>query len=93
VPWEFLEGREVVPWSDMPVWVPDEGESAGFARRSIRSAVAAGLTFRPLAMTAKDTLDWFRQQPADRQAKLKVGMSPERAAALLSAWQSTGRAG
>ena len=34
VPWGFLETRKVVPWSDMPVWVPGEGDSAGFARRS-----------------------------------------------------------
>ena len=91
VPWGFLETQKVVPWSDMPVWVPGEGDSAGFARRSIRNAVAAGLTFRPLAITARDTLDWFKQQPADRQAKLKAGMSPERAGALLSAWKSASR--
>ena len=91
VPSEFLEAQKVVPWSDMPVWVPGEGDSAGFARRSIRNAVAAGLTFRPLAITARDTLDWFKRQPADRQAKLKAGMSPERVAALLSAWKSASR--
>ncbi len=91
VPPEFLEAQKVVPWSDMPVWVPGEGDSAGFARRSIRNAVVAGLTFRPLAITATDTLDWFKRQPADRQAKLKAGMSPERVAALLSAWKSASR--
>ena len=89
---DFLEAHNVSPWSDLPVWVPGQGDSAGFARRSIRSAVAAGLTFRPLATTATDTLGWFRQQPADRQAKLKAGLSPTREEELLSAWNSTSRA-
>ena len=86
---DFLEARNVAPWSDMPVWVPGQGDSAGFAKRSIRNAVAAGLTFRPLATTARDTLDWFKQQPPDRQAKLKAGLSPARERELLSAWKAT----
>ncbi len=93
VPTDFLEAQKVEPWSDMPVWIPDQGENAGFAKRSIRKALAAGLSFRPLATTAVDTLAWFRQQPADRQAKLKAGLSPERAGELLSAWKSASRVG
>jgi 2'-hydroxyisoflavone reductase len=89
VPKDFLEARKVAPWSDMPVWVPGQGDSAGFAKRSIRNAVAAGLTFRPLAITATDTLDWFKQQPPDRQAKLRAGLSPAREHELLSAWKAT----
>ena len=89
VPKDFLEARKVAPWSDMPVWVPGQGDSAGFAKRSIRNAVAAGLTFRPLAITATDTLDWFKQQPPDRQAKLRAGLSPAREHELLSAWRAT----
>jgi len=83
---DFLEEQNVQPWSDMPVWVPGQGDSAGFARRSIRKAVAAGLVFRPLPMTAADTLGWFRGQSEERQAKLLAGLSPEREAALLEKW-------
>jgi 2'-hydroxyisoflavone reductase len=90
---DFLQAHDVSPWSDLPVWVPAQGDSAGFARRSIRNAVAAGLTFRSLAITATDTLDWFKQQPVERRAKLKAGMSPTREEELLSAWQSTSHAG
>jgi len=88
VPTKFLEERNVAPWSDMPVWVPDEGDSAGFAKRSIRNAVAAGLTFRPLTVTAADTLEWFKQQQPERQAKLKAGLSPAREQELLAAWKA-----
>jgi 2'-hydroxyisoflavone reductase len=89
VPTDFLEAEKVSPWSDLPVWVPAKGDSAGFARRSIRKALAAGLTFRPLGTTAVDTLAWFREQPADRQAKLKAGLAPDREAALLAKWRGS----
>ena len=91
VPADFLEKQNVTAWRDMPVWVPGQGDSAGFARRSIDKALAAGLTFRPLAVTASDTLEWFKQQPADRQAKLKAGLSPAREDEVLSRWKATAR--
>jgi 2'-hydroxyisoflavone reductase len=85
---DFLEAEKVQAWSDMPVWVPGQGDTAGFARRSIRKALAAGLTFRPLATTSSDTLAWFKEQPAERQAKLKAGLTPAREEEVLSKWKS-----
>lgn len=82
---EFLEAQKVSPWSDMPVWVPPQGEEGGMGRISIKRALAKGLTFRPLADTARDTLAWFKAQPPERQ-KLKAGISPEREAEVLAAW-------
>jgi 2'-hydroxyisoflavone reductase len=82
----FLQEQDVSPWSDMPVWVPGAGETGGFARRSIRKALAAGLVFRPLSTTASETLAWFKGQSEERQAKLLAGLAPEREAALLAKW-------
>jgi 2'-hydroxyisoflavone reductase len=89
VPAKFLEEHNVSAWSDMPVWVPNEGDSAGFARRDIGRAKAAGLTFRSLASTSAETLAWFRTLPADRQAKLRAGIAPEREAEVLAAWRAS----
>jgi len=83
---DFLETQKVAPWSDIPVWVPPRGEEGGMGRISIQRALAKGLTFRPLAETARETLAWFKAQPAERQAKLKTGLSPEREAEVLAAW-------
>jgi 2'-hydroxyisoflavone reductase len=88
VPADFLESQKVEAWSDMPVWVPARGDTAGFAKRSIVKALAAGLTFRPLNLTAADTLAWFKQQPAERQAKLKAGLTAGREEEVLSKWKS-----
>jgi 2'-hydroxyisoflavone reductase len=88
VPADFLAAQKVSPWGDMPVWLPGHGEDAGFARLDLRKAIGAGLTYRPLATTAADTLTWFREQPAERQAKLHSGISPEREAEVLKAWKA-----
>lgn len=83
---DFLEAQKVAPWSDIPVWVPPRGEEGGMGRISIQRALAKGLTFRLLSETARDTLAWFKAQSAERQAKLKAGISPEREAEVLAAW-------
>jgi 2'-hydroxyisoflavone reductase len=85
---DFLESQKVEAWSDMPVWVPARGDSAGFAKRSIARALAAGLTFRSLGTTAADTLAWYKQQPAERQAKLRSGLTPAREEEVLSKWKA-----
>ena len=79
----FLEKHKVNAWSDLPVWVPGEGDTAGFHRRSTVRSVNAGLTFRPLTTTATDTLAWFETQSTDRRAKLRAGLTAEREAELL----------
>jgi len=83
-PASFLEANKVNAWSDMPVWVPGSGETFGFHRRDNRRAMAAGLSFRPVRVTAADTLAWFGTLPPERQAKLRSGLSAEREAALLA---------
>ncbi len=83
-PPDFLRANDVFAWSDMPVWMPSQGRTFGFHRRDISRAIAAGLTCRPLPLTAADTLAWFRTLPPERQGKLRAGLSPEREAELLT---------
>ncbi len=86
---DFLSQNKVNMWSDMPVWVPGSGETAGFHRRLNTSAIAAGLTFRPLAVTATDTLAWWEQQPAERKKSMRAGLTAEREVALLKLLDAT----
>ena len=85
---EFLERNQVSPWSDLPVWVPPVGAEEGFAQVSIRRALERGLTFRPLPLTARDTLAWHRTRPAAQQARLQAGLTAEREAELLAKWKA-----
>lgn len=87
VPADFLEAQKVRPWADMPVWIPPAADMAGFGRRNIKRALNAGLTFRPLADTAKATLDWYATRPAEAKAKMRAGLTPEREAEVLAAWK------
>jgi len=92
VPAEFLAEQKIRPWSNMPVWVPDRPENVAFSRRKIDKALAAGLTFRPLAVTAKETLDWNKTRPADELQALAegkiAGISAQREADVLAAWKA-----
>ncbi len=92
VPTDFLTAHGVHAWRHMPVWVPPVGPTLGFLRRSNARALAAGLTFRTLAVTAKDTLDWNRTRPQkalDALAQGAVaGISAEKEAEVLAAWHA-----
>jgi 2'-hydroxyisoflavone reductase len=88
VPADFLAAQQVRPWSEMPVWAPPQGGMAGFMRIDCRKAYAAGLTFRPLADTARDTLTWYHQRPAAEQEKARAGLAPEKEKAVLAAWRA-----
>jgi 2'-hydroxyisoflavone reductase len=87
-PASFLKANKVSAWRDMPVWIPGQGETFGFHRRDVSRAVAEGLAYRPLPLTAADTLAWFRTLPSERQVKLRAGLTPERESDLLAKLRS-----
>jgi 2'-hydroxyisoflavone reductase len=89
VPASFLDAQKVQPWSDMPVWIPPTGDMTGFAAVSIKRALDKGLTFRSLADTTQATLAFHESRPADRKAKLRAGITPEREAEVLAAWKAS----
>jgi nucleoside-diphosphate-sugar epimerase len=80
---EFLNQNKVEAWSDMPAWIPDDEEGVGFARIDISKAIQAGLTFRPLEETVRDTLEWAHTLPTDHV--WKAGLTAEREAEVLAA--------
>lgn len=80
----------VVPWNDLPVWIPPghEFEALGLHSADVSRAEAAGLRTRPVEDTVADTWAWLRSiggtapQRPDRPA---VGLDPEVEAAILAA--------
>lgn len=79
----FLADSGVTPWSEIPLWMPEEYDRlkhAGFSK-----ALAAGLTFRPLSDTIRDTLAWAATRPPDLQ--WQAGLRPEREQQLLQSWR------
>ena len=86
---DFLLEHNVAPWSEMPLWMP-EGAAPhfkGFMFVKSDKAIAAGLTFRPLEDTIKNTLTWYETNRANEE--LKAGIDPEREVMLLRKWHET----
>lgn len=80
---EFLNQHKVEPWSDMPAWVPDDEEGIGFARVDVSKAINAGLRFRPLEQTVRDTLAWAKGRSLDHE--WRAGLTAERETQVLAA--------
>jgi nucleoside-diphosphate-sugar epimerase len=87
---DFLLSNGARPYSDLPVWMPPLPGREGFAKFDLTPEIAAGLTFRPLAVTVRDTLDYHFARTAERQADLRAGMPAEREAELLKMWHARG---
>lgn len=94
---QFLLEREVGPWMELPLWLPEsDPEAAYFLRVDVSRATAAGLTFRPLADTVVDTLAWAStsDEPATGTVAMPgvedVGMNPEKERRLLEEWRAAG---
>ena len=85
VPDDVLNEHEVGEWMELPLWISDPG-AAAMHEVDVSRAVAAGLTFRPLDQTVRDTLEHAATVDG-------VGLTPEREAELLAAAQLVGLAG
>ena len=80
----FLLEQGLRPFTDLPLWLP-AADAEAFNTISIARGLAAGLKFRPLAETVADTLAWARS--LDEMPGV-AGLSPEREAEVLSAWDA-----
>jgi nucleoside-diphosphate-sugar epimerase len=81
----FLEAHDVRRWAgprSLPLWLPLP-DFAGFMTRDTSAARAAGLTTRPLAITARDTLDWLRVSNGP-----VTGLAADEEQAVLAAWHA-----
>ncbi|MGH7551437.1 MAG: NAD-dependent epimerase/dehydratase family protein, partial [Longimicrobiales bacterium] len=88
----FLDQHNVRGYSEMPVWRPARGNMLGFARFDLTNEVKSGLTFRPLAVTARDTLDWYYARPTQERERVRAGITAEREKEVLAAWHAAKKA-
>lgn len=88
VDWDFLIERGEAPQDSLTFWQPPRGRYLNYGHMDNSRAIAKGMKFRPLAVTAKETLDWHRTRTRDLQDKLRTGLSRDREAELLRQWSS-----
>lgn len=75
---KFLTEAEVVPYTELPLWLPDEMD--GGNNCNVSKAVKSGLTFRPLKETLTDSLNYVNSK---EDYTLRSGLKPEREKELL----------
>ncbi len=80
----FLAQNDVGFGTDLPLCFPSPKDDSRALVFDSSKAIAAGLSFRPLAETISDTIEWANSRPADYQ--LRAGLSTEKEARLLSDW-------
>jgi 2'-hydroxyisoflavone reductase len=81
----FLEVQDVRRWAgprSLPMWLPLP-DFAGFLTRYTSPAREAGLTSRPVADTARDTLHWLRTSNG-----LVVGLTGDEEKDVLATWHA-----
>jgi 2'-hydroxyisoflavone reductase len=79
----FLRDQGVSPWSDLPLWLPEE-QFPGFNRINCQKAISVGLTYSPLVETIHSTMEWDTTRPAG--TTYKAGLGPQRESEILAAW-------
>ena len=72
-------------------WIMLRGNDAGHTSIRNARAVAAGLTFRPIAETVRDTLAWWPTVPEARRTSPRFAFTPEKEAVMLAAWKARAR--
>ena len=85
----FLRQENVAAWGEMPLWLPEEDAPAlkGAMLINCDKAAGAGLTFRSLQDTIKDTLAWWKTEGATED--MKAGIERDKEEALLRKWHET----
>lgn len=80
---EVIERAGIEPWTELPIWLPPTGEAASLHATDVSSALATGLTCRPVAETVADTWAWMRAE-GDPGASRPTGLDPAREAEVLA---------
>jgi 2'-hydroxyisoflavone reductase len=81
--YDFLEAHkigEAIPWAML------KGNDDGMMSIRGDRARAAGLRYRPLAATVRDTLAWWPTVPEKRRAAPRFAITPEQESQALADW-------
>lgn len=83
---EALLAEGVAPWSELPLWIPEnDADAGGMMLARADRAIEAGLQFRSIDVTVRDTFVWLQSLGEDHPARgISKTLSREREAALLT---------
>ncbi|MCB9266319.1 MAG: NAD-dependent epimerase/dehydratase family protein [Lewinellaceae bacterium] len=86
--YKFLKEQHI---NNLIPWIMPEGNNTGSARVNNKKGIKAGLSFRNLQDTIKDTYDWWYSDALTDERRNKFEQNPEavllREKAVLGAWK------
>ncbi|WP_456278714.1 NAD-dependent epimerase/dehydratase family protein [Bacillus sp. AK128] len=83
----FLDENEMKYWTDLPLYIPLGIGMDGFSAVNLDKSLSAGLTFRQVQETIRDTSEWANTRSEEYQ--MVAGISRSKEAELLEAWKKT----
>jgi 2'-hydroxyisoflavone reductase len=81
---EVIEAAGIQPWTELPVWLPPDGELASLHDGDVSAAYAAGLTCRPVEETVADTWRWLQEEGDPPPGRIQHGLSPDTESRVLA---------
>lgn len=82
---ERIAEAGIEPWTELPIWVPPDGELAGLHAGDVSAAFANGLRCRPVADTVVDTWEWLQAEgDPPSLSNGSVGLDSTREAEVLA---------
>jgi nucleoside-diphosphate-sugar epimerase len=94
----FVVEHDVAPWTELPVWLPEDDEAYALHTCDVARALSWGLRTRPLRETVADTWAWVQRVDAGLETpapapRAGAGLDREREDAVLAAWDSRPESG
>jgi 2'-hydroxyisoflavone reductase len=84
--YDFLDKNNI---GDCVPWIMLKGNDYGHTYAKNDKAIAAGLGFRPLATTVRDTLSWWQNVvPQQRKDTAKWPIPADKEAEIIAAWKA-----
>jgi nucleoside-diphosphate-sugar epimerase len=81
---ERIERAGIAAWTELPIWLPPEGELAGLHAGDVAAAHHNGLRCRPVVETVGDTWEWMLAEGDPVSVTNgSVGLAPDRENAAL----------
>ncbi len=92
----FVVEHGVAPWTELPIWLPEDDEAYALHTGDVSRAVSWGLRTRPLRETVADTWTWVQRVDAGLETpapapRAGTGLDRAREDAVLAAWDASQR--
>lgn len=81
---EVIEAAGIEGWTELPVWMPPDGEGASLHDGDVSAIYATGLVCRPVEETVADTWAWLRAEGDPPPGRIRHGLDPAREREVLA---------